>query len=112
MIRIGIGLSLVVLAGFAATAAVDRRGEPAGQSVAARGADPAPGSLSLPAWHPPVLPEGHAAVLPPGHPPILPPGHPPVTNDVLTCPGEGLLPGRVPGAYGDRSAQVPQILSI
>ena len=112
MIPIGIGLSLVILAGFAATAAVDRRGEPAGQAVAAHFEDPASGSLPLPAWHPPVLPEGHAAILPPGHPPTLPQGHPPVAGDVLTCPGGGMLPGRVPGADGDRAAELPSIISI
>lgn len=112
MIRIGIGLSLVVLAGFAATAAVDRSGEAAAQGVAAHGAGAAPGSLPLPAWHPPVLPDGHPAALPPGHPPILPPGHPPVAGDMLTCPGGGMLPGRAPGADGDRSSQAPRILSI
>jgi hypothetical protein len=112
MIRIGIGLSLVVLAGFAATAAVDRRDEPAGLAVAAHGADLAPGSLALPAWHPPVLSEGPAAALPPGHPPILPPGHPPIAGDVLTCPGGGTLPGPVPGTHGGWSAEIPAIISI
>lgn len=112
MTRIGIGLSLVVLAGFAATAAVDRREEPAGNAVAAFVTDPSPGSLPLPAWHPPVLPEGHAAVLPPGHPPVLPQGHPPVPGDALTCPGGGMLPGRVPGVEGGRPGGAPTILSI
>jgi hypothetical protein len=112
MIRIGIGLSLIALAGFAATAAVDRRGEPAEKVVAEFIADPPPGSLSLPAWHPPVLPEGHPAVLPPGHPPILPQGHPPVAGDALTCPGGGLLPGRAPGREGGQPGAAPVILSI
>ena len=111
MVRIGIGLSLVVLAGFAATAAVDRRGEPDGQALATHAAATT-GSLPLPAWHPPVLPEGHPSVLPPGHAPVLPPGHPPVAGDALTCPAGGMLPGRVPRADGDRSAEAPQIISI
>jgi hypothetical protein len=110
MIRIGIGVSFVVLAGFAATAAVERRGEPAGNVSAAFVADPA--LAPLPAWHPPVLPEGHAAVLPPGHPPVLPHGHPPVAGEVLTCPGGGMLPGRVPGVEGGQSEEAPAIISI
>jgi hypothetical protein len=112
MIRIGIGLSLVVLAGFAATAAVDRGGEPAGHPVAAHGATGGPDTQPLPAGHPPVLSEGHAAVLPPGHPPILPPGHPPVRGDGFTCPGGGLLPGRAPGGADDPPAGAPTVLSI
>lgn len=112
MIRIGIGLSLVALAGLAATAAVDGRGEPAGNAAAAFVADPPPGSPPLPAWHPPVLSEGHSAVLPPGHPPILPQGHPPVAGDALTCPGGGVLPGRPPGVETGQASAAPTILSI
>ena len=112
MIRIGIGLLLVVLAGFAATAAVDRRGEPAGQAVAAQAAADVPGMQPLPAWHPPVLSEGHAAALPPGHPPILPPGHPQVAGDALACPGGGTLPGRAPAVRGAQPAGESAILSI
>ena len=111
MIRIGIGLSVVVLAGFAAMAAVDPRGEPAVAAVAMGGGGPGSAAPSLPSWHPPVLPDGHPGVLPPGHPPILPEGHPPIAGDALTCPGGGMLPGRAPEGDAIKPAEALRLIS-
>lgn len=95
MIRIATGLSIVALAGFAATAAVDPSGRaPAhpATDVAGQAAEP----HALPAWHPPVHPQGRLLVLPPGHPPVLPEGHPPVAGNGSVCPGNGVPSGRSP----------------